>query len=512
MNTGFSLAQRRAGILLHPTSLPGPHGCGDLGPPARRFVDFLAAAGQGWWQMLPTGPAGPGNSPYSAYSAFAGNPLLVSLELLAAQNLLTRAELASTDGWPERCVDFPATTRFRLGLLRRAHARFVAEGGPRTRSYAAFCESHRDWLDDYALYTALRRAQRGRRWLDWPPPLRLRRPAALRAARRELHGEIELVRFIQFAFDQQWTSLRDYAARRGVAWLGDVPIFVALDSADVWAHQELFALDAAGQPRVVSGVPPDYFNRNGQLWGHPHYRWARHRATGFAWWIARFRRALTQFAALRIDHFLGFHQVWAVPGRAKTARRGRYLPTPGRELLGAIRRALGRLELVAEDLGNVTPAALALRDEFGFPGMRVLQFAFGNDTTARYHQPHQYPQTCVVYTGTHDNATAVEWMAELKSPRRARGDSGLTPRERLLRYLGTRGQELHWDLIRLAYLSVANLAIIPAQDVLGLGAEARMNTPGQARGNWAWRMPPRALSATLAARLHRLAETYQRLR
>jgi 4-alpha-glucanotransferase len=508
----FRLNERAGGILLHPTSLPGPHGSGDLGPSAERFVDFLAAAGQRWWQMLPVGPPGPGNSPYSARSAFAGGPLLISLERLAEEGLLERGDLVATRALRSTCVAYPAVTQFRTTRLRRAYAAFLG----RKRAHAAFeqfCHAEREWLADYALYAALRRAHGTREWLHWPRNLRLRQPAALRHARTELADEIKFEQFCQFQFHRQWQALRRYAHAHGVGLIGDVPIFVAHDSADVWAHRELFQLDADGRPKVVSGVPPDYFSRSGQLWGHPHYRWPRHRATGFAWWLARLRRTFTQFDAVRVDHFLGFHRVWAVSGRARTARHGRWMRTPGAELLATVRRKLGRVEIIAEDLGVVTPAATALRERYGFPGMRLLHFAFGNDAGDRYNQPHSYARECVVYPGTHDNDTTVAWFESLRADaRRRRRSRELTPYERVLRYTGTSGREIHWDIIRLAYASVANTAIIPLQDILGLGRTARMNRPGTPTGNWEWRATPGCLTDQLACRLRDLAAAYDRSR
>jgi 4-alpha-glucanotransferase len=517
----FPLSQRAAGVLLHPISLPGPHGCGDLGRPAREFIDFLAAAGQRWWQMLPLGPPGLSNSPYSAFSAFAGNPLFVSLAYLANEGLLNRKDFAPAAGLTATRVAYPAVKRYRMQRLRRAFGRFsTARAQP--RAFQQFCRSQRHWLDDYALYAALKRARGGRSWLGWPEDLRLRKTPAMAKARAALAQEIEFEKFVQFEFAQQWAALRAYARQRGVALLGDVPVYVALDSADVWAHRELFRLDRDGRPSVVSGVPPDYFNRNGQLWGHPHYRWPRLVATGFAWWVARFRHTFQQFDAVRVDHFLGFYRMWAVPATAKTARRGHWVRTPGRALLQALCNALGPLQILAEDLGAVTPQALALRDEFNFPGMRVLQFAFGDDGPAsRYNQPQAYPRNCAVYPGTHDNETAVGWLASLRAAAKnntrqrtipgVQNSASRTIYERVLRYTGTSGREINWDLIRIASMSVANLAIAPAQDLLGLGNEARMNFPGQPDGNWDWRLRPGALDKKIAARLRGISLAYDRV-
>ncbi len=512
MKSLFHLTDRAAGLLLHPTSLPGRHGVGDFGPEAYCFVDFLSAAGQRWWQMLPIGPAGPGNSPYSALSAFAGHPLLISLDRLVRDGLLTTKDITPPHGSPGDRTDFAAALRCKLPCLRQAFRAYVAGGGLRDRAFVRFCQTHADWLEDYALYSALRRRHRGGGWATWAPELRLRRTAALRQAAQTLRREVDFERFLQFQLDRQWRALKDYANRHGVGLIGDLPIFVAYDSSDVWAHRELFDLDAAGRPRTVSGVPPDYFSKSGQLWRHPHYRWARHRATGYAWWLARFRRMLEQFDAVRIDHFLGFNRVWAVPGRAKTARRGKWVKTPGAELFTTLRRRLGRLEIIAEDLGLVTPKAVALRERCGFPGMRLLHFAFGDDEGSLRNQPHTFPRNCVVYPGTHDNETTVGWFERLRrETRRARGRQELPEWKRVLRYLGTAGREIHWTMIRAALASPANLAIIPVPDLLGLGNEARMNTPATVRGNWRWRLRPGQLTLPVARRLRDLTEAYGRL-
>lgn len=510
MKRRFALADRAAGILLHPTSLSGPHGSGDLGPAAYRFVDWLQAAGQTWWQMLPIGPPGPGNAPYSGQSALAGSPLLISLDRLVDDGLLERRDVRPAAGLRVERVNFGVVERYRLARLRRAFEAFVVAGGLRRRDYAVYCARQAAWLDDDARFFALRGQYPGP-WTSWPAALRGRRASALRRVRDELRDEIEFQRFLQYEFDRQWAALRAYAHERRVGLIGDIPIFVAYDSADVWAHPELFDLDARGRARTVSGVPPDLFSRTGQRWGHPQYRWARHRATGFAWWLARFARAGELFDAVRIDHFLGFHRVWAVPGRAKTAVHGRWVRTPGRALFATLRRKFGRQEIIAEDLGVVTPQAVALREQHGFPGMRLLHFAFGNDEGDRYNQPHTYPRNCVVYPGTHDNETTIGWFARLKREhgrRQRRGE--MTPYERVLRYTGTDGREIHWDLIRLALMSPANTAIIPLQDVLGLDNRARMNTPATTRGNWQWRCAAGQLTARHAARLRALVDAYGR--
>lgn len=536
MSTRFTLDQRSAGVLLHVTSLPGGHGLGDLGPGAAAFVDFLAAAGQRWWQVLPVGPAGPGNAPYNAVSAFAGSPLLISLERLCEDGLLDAADIGSTPELADGPVAFERAAAFKEPRLRLAFRRFVAGGGVHDRAFQAFCRRHDSWLEHYALYAALKRRYRGRPWMRWPAGVRDRRRTGLAAAGSgsqgvsrahhasggprgpalargvrigDLSDDIDFARFVQFQFERQWTALRHYAHDRGVGLIGDAPLFVAHDSTDVWAHPELFDLDERGRPRTVSGVPPDYFSRTGQRWGHPQYRWRRHRATGFAWWVQRLARAREQFDAVRLDHFLGFHRVWAVPGRARTARRGRWVHTPGSELLATVRRRLGRLEIIAEDLGAAEPAALALRDRFRLPGMRVLQFGFDN-ADGHYHRPHAFPRRCVAYTGTHDNDTAAGWYAQLRR-RSEQGADGLTAWRRVLHYTGTSGRQIHWDLIRLAWLSPADVAIAPVQDLLGLDSTARMNTPGTSHGNWAWRLRGGELDSRLARRLRALTRAAGRL-
>ncbi len=507
----FSLTTRAAGVLLHPTSLPGRNGCGDLGPAARAFVDFLAAAGQRWWQMLPINPIGGGNAPYDSPSAFAGNPLLVSLEDLVDQGLLRARDARPGKALPAGRVNFPATIAHRDRALRAAHRGFDHDAGPRQRrAFETWCAAEADWLDPFALFMAIRRSRRNRSWQQWPRDLAAGKPRALQAVRTDLAGEFDYIRFTQWLFDRHWAALRKYAAARGVGLIGDVPIFVSLDSADVWAHRNLFQLDARGRPTVVSGCPPDSFSKDGQLWGHPLFRWSAHARTGFRWWIDRIGAVARRFDATRIDHFIGFHNCWAVPGRARTARNGKWTPSPGRELFKALRKALGRrLEIVAEDLGAMTDGVRALRDGNGFPGMRIMQNGFHG--YGHYDEPHRWPPHCVAYTGTHDNDTTAGWFAALpKRGSRNRGPDGLLTRTRLLRYTAGRERTVVWDMIRWLYGSPANTVIVPLQDVLGLGSEARMNVPGTPRGNWEWRYPARALRATHADRLAELSATYER--
>lgn len=506
MAATFTLDQRRAGVLLHPTSLPGPYGSGDLGRGARNFVDWLARAGMGWWQMLPIVPVGPGNSPYSSTSAFAGTALLVDLEALAQEGLLTRGELRPPPGMRADRVRYSAVERFRLSRLRLAQRRFSRDGrAQQSAVFERFRTDQADWLDDYTLFRALATRYRTTAWHKWPRELRRREPRALARARQELAGEIDFHAFIQFQFERQWAALRAYAGARGVGLMGDVPIFVAGESSDVWANQALFRLDAFGRAKEVSGCPPDSFSRTGQLWGHPLFAWPAHEKSRFRWWIARFRRTLALFDAVRIDHFLGFYQHWVVSGRAKTAQHGHYEKSPGRALFRAVHAAIRRPQIVAEDLGNVVPGAVELRDACGYPGMRILQNAFWEG--ARFDQPHNYPRNCVAYTGTHDNETALGWFRGLDA---RRGADGLTTRARALRYLNAGAGEIGAAMIRALYASPANTVIVPMQDILGLDNRARMNTPATARGNWEWRMKPAAATGQQARRLRELAETYER--
>lgn len=493
----MSLRERACGLLLHPTSLPGPGPTGELGSAAHRFVEFLRAAGQRAWQMLPVGPPGFGDSPYSALSAFAGNPALVSLERLAADGLLP-------PGWD------PAR---REEGLRAALAALTRRPGEARDGFEAFCVAERGWLDDYALYRAIKRAHGEVQWTRWPAPLRDRDPGALAEAARALSGELRLVKFEQHRFALDWRALRAACAARGVRLVGDVPIFVAHDSADVWAHRELFRLRPDGEPAVVAGVPPDYFSTTGQRWGNPLYRWSRMRRDGWRWWIERFRSALSRFDAVRLDHFIGFVRYWEIPADEPTAVHGRWMRGPGAAFFRAVADALGGLPFIAEDLGAVTPAVTRLRRRLGLPGTRVLQFAFGTDPQAPLFRPHAYERVTVAYTGTHDNDTTRGWFHDPGGPGSTRAPAE-TEKERqaAMRYLGVRdAAEIHWDFIRVLYMSVADLVIVPVQDVLGLGTEARMNRPGIAEGNWGWRLSEGALGPALAERLRGLAETYERV-
>ncbi len=494
--------RRAAGLLLHPTSLPGRGGIGDLGPDAERWIDWLARAGIGAWQILPLGPPGRHRSPYSAASLFAGNPLLIAPERLVEDGLLQASAAAATPRSPAGRVDFARAGRWKGRLLRRAGDAFARRGPARLRAELDAFLEHPDrqaWLSDWALFAALRRRHRGRRWTGWDAELRRRDRGALARCRRELREELRYHGFVRFLFFRQWTRLRRYANRHGIRLLGDLPIYPAHDSADVWAHPELFELDAAGNLGALAGVPPDYYSRTGQLWRQPVYRWDELERRGFEWWVRRVRHQLALHDTLRLDHFRGFAAYWRVPAGERTAQRGRWVAGPGRRLFDALRRELGALPLIAEDLGEITPDVHELRRGVGLPGMKVLQFAF--DDPDSEHLPRHHSEDTVVYTGTHDNDTTRGWFAALAE----------TPRRRALALLDCPARDVSWGMVRTAYASPARLAVVPAQDLLDLGSEARMNTPGRSRGNWTWRAPAALLEDGLARRLHDLATRTSRL-
>ena len=502
---------RSSGILLHPTSLPGGCGVGDLGPEAYKFVDFLVSAGQSLWQVLPLGPTGYGDSPYACYSAFAGNTLLISPERLVADGLLNSSNINPLAPASDR-VNFGAVHESKEQLLRRAYQNYRQTSATNLRSaFETFAEREAHWLDDYALFRALKDAHDGVAWNEWEPALVRRTPAALERAREQLHEQIEAQMFYQFLFFEQWFALKKYSNERGVKIVGDLPIFVAQDSADVWTNPDQFKLDDDGRPLVVAGVPPDYFSSTGQLWGNPLYDWQQMEADGFRWWIERVRATFEVVDIARVDHFRGFAACWEIPAGDKTAERGEWVEAPGRELFTAIRETLGQLPIIAEDLGVITPDVVALRDDFGFPGMRILQFAFSGDTK-NIDLPHNYIANVVAYTGTHDNDTTVGWFESVAGEGSTRTAEQIE-RERkfCLDYLNSDGKEIHWDFIRAVFASVANTAIVPLQDVLGLGAEARMNLPNSTQGNWSWRHRAGELTETMASRLQQLTKLYGRL-
>lgn len=478
-NPNVSRFPRASGVLLHLTSLPGPHGSGDLGPAAYHFVDWLHSAGQSLWQFLPLGDIGLGHSPYMSRSAFAGNVLLIDLAELHQRGWLDAADLTPTEGLSDDRVAFDRVIPFRMERLRRAAARFAASATPQERAeLAAFRLEHAAWLDDYALFMALSEQFGEQSWNTWEPPLAQREAAALQTARAEHAQRIDFWVFAQWCFFRQWAALLAYANGKGVKLVGDMPIFISLNSADVWARPDLFQLDDTGQPTVVAGVPPDYFSATGQRWGNPHYRWEAHQTEGFAWWIARLRATFALVDMVRIDHFRGFESCWEIPADEPTAIGGRWVPAPGAALFDAVFQALGPLPIIAEDLGVITPEVTALRQRFGFPGMRILQFGWGEDDGGKNaYLPHNHTHDTVVYPGTHDNDTTVGWWHNAPE----------SVRHHLRDYLACDGGDIAWTLIRAASASVADIALFTMQDVLRLDGAHRMNTPGTAEGNWGWR-------------------------
>lgn len=494
---------RASGVLLHLTSLPGPHGSGDLGPAAYHFVDWLHAAGQSLWQFLPLGGLGWGNSPYMSSSAFAGNVLLIDLAGLQQRGWLRPADLVPEEGLHDDSVNFDRVIAFRMQRLRRAAANFQARATTAERAdYADFCSRQADWLADYALFMALAEHFDGRAWNDWDLALARREATALQQARRDHADAIAFWQFSQWCFAHQWAQLRGYAHTHGVQLVGDMPMFISHNSADVWARPDLFRLDAAGNPTVVAGVPPDAFSDTGQRWGNPHYHWAAHEAEGFAWWIARLQSTFDLVDMVRIDHFRGFESCWEIPASDSTAIHGRWVPAPGASLFAAVSKALGPLPIIAEDLGVITDQVTALRQQFGLPGMRILHFAWGEDDGGcNAYLPHNYAHDAVVYPGTHDNDTSHGWWHT--APERVR--------HHLREYLACDGQDIAWTLIRAACASVADLAIYPMQDVLALPGSQRMNTPGTAEGNWVWRFTWNQVQPAHAAGLARFCQLYSRL-
>jgi 4-alpha-glucanotransferase len=504
--------ERASGILLHPTSLPGPLGIGTLGAEAHAFVEWLARAGQRVWQVLPLGPTGYGDSPYQCLSAFAGNHLLIDLPALVEANLLERRHLdLATRGTGDH-VDFGDVIATHEPLLALAAERFEELARPPEReAFDGFARANASWLDDFALFMAVKGAHGGAPWTEWAEPIARRDPRAVVEWRQRLDRDVRTWRFAQFSFHRQWAHLRQHCHALDIRILGDLPIFVAHDSADVWAHPDLFHLDPDGSPTVVAGVPPDYFSATGQLWGNPIYRWERLAADGYRWWIERFRSALSLVDMVRVDHFRGFESYWEIPGGATTARNGRWMKGPGAALFDAVQDALGELPIVAENLGVITPDVEALRGRFGFPGMAILQFAFGTDPQAPTFRPHNYTRDTVAFTGTHDNDTTVGWWTGAGAGHSTRtGQEISSEREYARRYLNTDGPDIHWDFIRAVTASVARLSIVPMQDVLGLGSEARMNAPGRPTGNWRWRMRPLATFDASSQRLRQLSEMYER--
>lgn len=488
---------RSCGILMHITSLPSPYGIGTFGKEAERFADWLKSAGQKYWQVLPIGPTGYGDSPYQPFSSFAGNPLMIDLDELAEQGLLTKKQCENADyGADPSYVDFERVNRTKTKLLREAFENFVDDVG-----YTSFMLEQRDWLDDYALFTALKEHFGGRPWTEWDEDIKLREPSAVLRYKEELAEEIRFVTFVQYVFFRQWDRFHRYCSSKGIQIIGDIPIYVSPDCADVWAQPELFELDERRNPRRVAGVPPDYFSKTGQLWGNPLYNWDEMKATNYAWWIKRVKKSVECYDMLRIDHFRAFDTYYAIPFGSKTAEQGTWENGPGMDLFNAIKAELGEVNIIAEDLGDIFDSVKELLRDSGFPGMRVFQFGFNPENADNDHLPHHYPENCVAYTGTHDNATIMQWYAEADAKSRAMAKRYL--RKGLF-------ERTNMAFIRCVYASPANLAIIPMQDVIGLGESGRMNVPSTLGGNWSWRMKQGAATPSAAAKLKRLAEDYYR--
>jgi 4-alpha-glucanotransferase len=495
--------RRSSGILLHLTSLPGRFGIGDLGPWAYRFVDFLVECKQTYWQILPLTPIDPDHdySPYHSPSAFAGNPLLISPERLVQDGLLRETDLGTVPDFQAGRVDFAAATAYKEKLLKRAYDRFQDRGGD--DQFDRFCRRHAGWLDGYVLFEALRSYYNGDSWGQWPVEVRDRNSGALSAVQHELAERLEALKFRQYLFFRQWSDLRRYCRRKHIQIIGDLPIYLPYDSEDVWRYPELFKLDEDKQPTVVSGVPPDYFSETGQLWGHPVYRWEALKKTNYAWWLRRLRHQLDLFDVVRIDHFRGLVAYWEVPASEKTAINGKWIPVPVDDFFNRLMRQNACLPIIAEDLGTITADVREIMDRYRLPGMRVLLFAFGDDFPHGAFLPHHHVKHCFIYTGTHDNNTVKGWFDN---------EAAAVEKKRLSRYLGRQvsATGISWEMIRLAMMSVANTAIIPIQDLLGLGGEARMNDPSKTRGNWHWRLDDDPITPELIRRLREITETYDR--
>ncbi len=504
--------KRASGVLLHPTSLPGRHGIGDLGEAAYIFIDFLVASKQSIWQVLPLGPTGYGDSPYQCFSAFAGNPMLINLDRLVEEGLLTANDVVPDTAFSHERVNFGPVIAYKTERLKRAYEKFKADGHRVRRMYDEFIQREASWLNDYALFMALKLDYGGGPWVEWPTELVRREPDALEVAQTRLADSIGYQKFIQWLFFEQWHDVKHAANSKGIQIVGDVPIFVAHDSADAWANPHLFYLDEDGQPTVVAGVPPDYFSATGQRWGNPLYRWDIMAQDGYDWWIRRMKATLNLVDIIRIDHFRGFEAYWEIPATEPTAVKGRWIDGPKAHFFEAVKNALGgQVPVMAENLGVITPGVENLRKQFDMPGMRIVQFGFGSGPDNNF-LPHNYDNNTVVYTGTHDNETIMGWYLR-KDTTGTTDDPETVKRERLFatRYANIKDPaDAHWDFIRLAWMSVADLALVPMQDILGLGNEARMNYPSSESGNWQWRYTPEQLKVEHAERLAELTHMYSR--
>lgn len=492
--------ERSSGIILHPTCLPGPYGIGDIGPQAERWINFLEQSRCKLWQILPLGPTGYGDSPYQCFSAFAGNPYLISPEVLLKDGLLSTDDLIELPDFSDQHVKYGTVIPWKFGVLDRAYIQFEHNASENLRkAFTKYQHDNKYWLEDFTLFMALKEAHGGKPWVNWDPSLRDREPDALAEARQKYHSAIQRQSFRQFIFNRQWCNLKKSANQKGIQIIGDIPIFVAHDSADVWSHPELFFLDSTGNPTVVAGVPPDYFSPTGQLWGNPLYNWEAHQAQRYSWWLDRLRAVLSLVDIVRLGHFRGFAGYWEIPADAPTAETGQWVAAPGRDLLLHIQEALGDLPIIAEDLGVITPDVEELRDDFDLPGMKILQFAFSGNPAEPF-LPHNYPRNCAVYTGTHDNDTVLGWYRRVSEDERSF----------YRRYLDREGTNVSWDLIRACWASCAIFSLAPMQDFLSLGNEARMNYPGNPSGNWSWRMSAGAINDQLAERIKELNFLYSR--
>lgn len=495
--------ERSAGILLHPTSLPSKYGIGDLGYDAYKFIDFLYKAGQKLWQVLPLGPTGYGDSPYQCFSAFAGNPNLISPDKLIDDNLLSLSDVLPIPEHNPVKVNYGSIIEYKEKILKLAFQNFKIKIKQYEAEFSSFCEENKDWLEDYSLFMAAKKYNNGIVWRDWDKDLVHREEKSLIDWKNKLSDEIQYQKFLQFIFFKQWNELKNYAHSKGIKIIGDMPIFIAYDSADLWANKELFTVDQDGNLQFVAGVPPDYFSPTGQLWGNPLYRWKEMEKDDFLWWRKRFSNLFKLVDIVRIDHFRGFEAYWEIPGNSKTAEKGRWVKAPGEKLFNSIKKLLGDLPILAEDLGVITPEVELLRDKFEFPGMKILQFAFGNGMETKF-LPHNFSSNCVVYTGSHDNDTTRAFFEKAKK------DKNSNIYEHLQKYLNYYDDDVVYELIRAAYASVASIVIIPMQDVLNLGEDARMNFPGKLGGNWQWRFSWEMIDEQLHLKLFELTKLYER--
>jgi len=494
--------KRSAGILLHPTSLPGDYGIGAIGKNAYHFVDFLVECGQKLWQVFPLGPTGYGDSPYQSFSTFAGNPLLIDFELLLKDGLFTQDELNGIPKFDKNYVDFGSLIKVKYNLLSLAFKNFKSRNNSFTEECDDFCDQNKDWLDDFALFMAVKEYHEGKLWTEWEQDIAFREKGAVKKWKNKLESRVEFQKFMQFTFFKQWKALKEYANEKGIKIIGDIPIFIAYDSSDLWANKNYFSVDKKGKLKTVAGVPPDYFSETGQLWGNPLYKWEEMEKDNFSWWQRRIKKTLEVVDIVRIDHFRGLDAFWEIPGNAPTAQTGKWVKAPGKKLFEVIKKELGDLPIIAEDLGVITDSVEELRDYFNFPGMKILQFAFGEEGDNKF-LPHNHINNCVVFTGSHDNDTTRGFFDNER-----KNNTGIY--EWTQRYLNYYGKDITFELIRTAYASVADIVIIPMQDIMGLGSSARMNFPGKLGGNWTWRFNWNQVDSTIPLTYKGMTKMYDR--